>query len=737
MREINSRFSEWASVIGGSLLIILVPFGWWQKDPYGLIKWTLIGMVALVIFATWLASSLLLGRFHIRRNSTNLPLLVLLGWASLSFWISPHRYYFWNRFYEILCLVLIYFALVSNLAEKRAKLFLVASSLIGLFFISVLGITQYAGLLKIDSPWGTGLGKRIYATMLNPNFLAAYIVSLLPMALAFLTFSCRLRWTFIILVVVVLSAFLCLLFTVSWGGWFGCLLSIVVLVFFTMRRAKRHARTKRLIVILAAFILITASFLYINRGTVVSDYSGMKFRLLYWRASIAMIMEKPFIGSGLNSFEPNVSRYLTEIIATDYRDGIPNDEGVVTVYEGKYAHNEYIAVWLEMGFIGLAFFIWFILRFFYQGLRNLKEDGDPTELAINLGALCGVVAMLLQSVFSYPLRLPATSVSLAILLAFIGSGSATGVRTYRFNPVTAVKYLLVVIVIGCTLYLLPRLTYPLIGEKLYVEARLASAVGKWVLVREKCLAALNYSVTEPKIFDLLGETNERLGLTNEAVRAFQSKLELKPYNSYAYLKLGILYNRLGMEDRAIYCFKKAIELERHDSTEARLLLAEIVSRDGSWDDAMPLLKSGLSRHRRDWKLRNLIGIAYTANGEWDKASDEFLLAIDFGGGAVPKYNLRLLKYSEGKGSIKGGFLGPAQYDWINKRLNDGRLALKRGNLERGRVEFEEVLRVYPNYVPAISNLGIYHLKKNQMENALKLWERAKSIDREYRLDIPL
>ncbi|MEI6634001.1 MAG: O-antigen ligase family protein [Chlamydiota bacterium] len=700
------RISAWAVVIGVSALFVLVPLAWWPKDPYGLIKWVLVGAVAIVASSLRLAAFFSSGEASFRRNAINLPLALLLLWSCLSLWIGPDRYYVRGRLYELLLLALLYAAIVSSADSPARRLFLAAGALAGLSAICLLGIGHYAGLFSVQSPWGTGLGTRVYATMLNPNYLADFIVGLFPMALALFVWHAPGGRSRALLGAVAAVSFLCLLFTVSWGGWFGWSISVGVCVSLARGRCRLHAATRPLAALLALLFAALGVFLFANRHTVAADYTGMKTRSLYWRASWAMIREKPFVGHGLNSFQPYIPDHLTKIIAANFPDGVP--EGGVTVYEGNFAHNEVLGTWIETGLIGLALLVVLLVRFFAQAARNLACGAGPRETALNVGAVCGVAAMLGQGMVSYPFRVPASTVSFALLLAFVGSGTAS--RSCRVSCAAVpppVRALLALIALAAGLALLPLAARPLRGEVPYVEARYASYAGAWERVRARCREAFTYSVTEPEAYDLLGEAEERCGSTPGAIAAYQRKLELKPFDAHARTKLGILYDRLGMERESERHLRAAVALERHDSAEARVRLAESLARRGRDEEALRLLREGVRRHGSDWMLRNGLGIACAARGDRGGAEREFSAARARGGGEAAAYNLRLATGPRPPGTLpaRESFIGLAGRDWIAERLRRGREARARGDMDRAREEFRAVQTRYPDFPAAASALG--------------------------------
>lgn len=731
---VPSRIASWCAIACVSGLLIAVPLGWWPKDLYGLVKWVMVDMAVIACVAVFIAASLIEGRFTFRRNALNLPLALLIAWSSLSLAVGPHRYYVTKRLHEMLLLAVIYVLLGGAVSTRARKIALAVSALAGLAVISMLGIAHYFGYFPVDSPWGGGLGKRVYATMLNPNFLADFIISLFPLALACFVFVARGRVVSALLAAVMIASFLCLLFTVSWGGMLGWAVSVLLLIAFARGKCRRYAGKRRLFAMLAVLLTIVLLFICLNRATVAADYSGMKYRILYWRASLRMIAERPFTGFGLNSFQPLIPRYLTGVIMSDMKAGVPGRAGYVTVYEGVYAHNEYLALAIELGVVGLLLFVWLVWRLYRQAVRNLRSEGDATEAALQAAAMCGVAALLAQSIVNYPLRVPASAVSFAVLMAFVGSGCAT--RTARMGCTgipTSLRWVLAIVALAGGAALIPLAARPLIGERLYVEGRYASYRGDWPVVRDRCRAALRYSITEPELFDLLGETEERLGNLAGAIWAFLRKLELKPYDVYADLKLGTLYERLGMERAAAAYFAQALAHERHDSAEGRERLAELMVRRGRREEARALLEAGLPVHGSEWMLRNSLGIAHAAGGDRDAAMQEFAMALASGGGETAAYNLRVTRMA--RGNVRAELIGSRQRDWISARVDAARAAMKRGMYGFAASQFQQVLDRYPGYIPALSGMAACYVRSGAMDRASEIWDQARAIDPGYRIEL--
>ena len=64
-----------------------------------------------------------------------------------------------------------------------------------------------------------------------------------------------------------------------------------------------------------------------------------------------------------------------------------------------YAHNCYLQMAAETGFIGLACFLWMLFVLLWQSLTYCKQIKDPWLLTFLQGALSGLFGFLVQSFF--------------------------------------------------------------------------------------------------------------------------------------------------------------------------------------------------------------------------------------------------------------------------------------------------------------------------------------------------
>lgn len=123
------------------------------------------------------------------------------------------------------------------------------------------------------------------------------------------------------------------------------------------------------------------------------------------------------VGAGMGSFDPV------------YRSVETLDELDATYF--NQAHNEYLEIWLEAGWLGvvavLAFLVWF-------GRRSWAawRAGSGSEADMARAASAGILVVLVHSVAEFPLRTVALTAILALLCAILErSGRAADTRDSR------------------------------------------------------------------------------------------------------------------------------------------------------------------------------------------------------------------------------------------------------------------------------------------------------------------
>jgi O-antigen ligase len=129
-------------------------------------------------------------------------------------------------------------------------------------------------------------------------------------------------------------------------------------------------------------------------------------RLDYWRDTLVIVKDHPF-GIGLATFRQVFPIYNVSTLA----DATP-----------YYAHNDYLQLLVETGWIGFAalvggFYIFLVKSF--RKVRQMRLQADPLGFFLAVGALSGLVSIAFHSFFDFNLQMPANCVYFVMLMGIV------------------------------------------------------------------------------------------------------------------------------------------------------------------------------------------------------------------------------------------------------------------------------------------------------------------------------
>lgn len=251
---------------------------------------------------------------------------------------------------------ILFAGIIINLTAVMAKKLLVAI-VIAAAAVSLWGIPSHFGwdpscLVMNGNPTTEGCWQkefkpqlRIFSTLGQPNWLASYLVLIVPIALALAISSAKTgtRIIFLSALFLILTAFL---FTGSRAGAIG--LGVAILVFILLlgiNAIKRNIKT--IGPILAGFLVLTAVF---GIGLFLRIDDTFKIRLVVWRGAIEVTKHWPLLGSGPETFA--YAYYL-------YRPLEANQTAEWNFFYNK-AHNEFLNYLATTGILGLGLYLVFL-----------------------------------------------------------------------------------------------------------------------------------------------------------------------------------------------------------------------------------------------------------------------------------------------------------------------------------------------------------------------------------------
>jgi O-antigen ligase len=169
--------------------------------------------------------------------------------------------------------------------------------------------------------------------------------------------------------------------TFARGAWLGGAAGVLLFVVLLPRQALRSVtRVLASVLLVSVLALADSAGTLVQRAQSVSAPGAMSDRVAMWRASVAMLRDRPLLGNGLNTFGLMFPRYQ------------PREERI----SGQpFAHNIFLTLGAEGGLLGLAAFLAVLSIAAVMGLSWLR-GGDTAERIQAAGVLAAAGALMVH-----------------------------------------------------------------------------------------------------------------------------------------------------------------------------------------------------------------------------------------------------------------------------------------------------------------------------------------------------
>ncbi len=373
------------------LLILPLIFTSNNDELFEFPKMLVVYAGALLCLGCWAIQSIQEKKVKIPRTPFDIPILIFVASQILStvFSIDPHTslYGYYSRFngglLSVFSYVILFYTAVSLITKENLSVYI--RSLVGGGVLAALyAFPEHFGhspsCLLITgsfgaSCWVQDVQTRIFGTLGQPNWLAAYMVVLLPFVSAKIS---QIRWSIERFYTNLLwpMAFLLfssvLLFTKSRSGILavGIACTIQVILFFLFAPKNTNKAKLSLFVPLLTFALLTlvisnplrdkvSGFLHVNLATQSEtkavggtqlETGGSEsgdIRRVVWTGAIKVWQRYPILGSGVETF------------AYSYYKDRPKEHNLLSEWDYLYnkAHNEFLNYLATTGLVGLVSYV--------------------------------------------------------------------------------------------------------------------------------------------------------------------------------------------------------------------------------------------------------------------------------------------------------------------------------------------------------------------------------------------
>lgn len=390
-------------VLGLAALTFVVPFGP-SGDAGQSLPLTPTDLLVLLVLGASLLAWLTRRQLGPRLTGAFWPGVAFIGVSLLSASAAPD---FLVSVKEILRWVELLAMLVVAAtfgASARARFLISAALLAALSAESLLGWAQFF-LRRGPDSFRIGPFLRAYGTFAQPNPFGGYLAMTLPIAIA-LAFWRR-PWVGrpggLALLALAATGIggVALLMSLSRGAWMGVVVGLLALCWLQLRRGG-----SLILGILAAGLgLVALDFLQVippaiaGRLAQIVDYVGLfdasrvvpnaqnwaiVERMAHWQAAWNMYLSHPLLGVGPGHY------------ALAYPDFRVND---LWIYPLGHAHNVYLNVMGELGFLGIATYLIQLIGWGLVILAGHRRATTPLDRALAAGIFASFVAVAIHNIF--------------------------------------------------------------------------------------------------------------------------------------------------------------------------------------------------------------------------------------------------------------------------------------------------------------------------------------------------
>ena len=317
--------------------------------------------------------------------------------------IDPHTSFFgyYSRLngglLSLICYLLLY-SILSVYLDSDFKNKIINFSLFSAFLVSIYAIAEHFGIDK--NLWVQDVQSRVFSTLGQPNWLAAYLCIIIPFAIFKFFESLKIHidksnklygrimirpYFYLILTSIF---YISLLFTKSKSGIIACLISLIIyFTFYFFQNLKNKSSFKKISIFALTFVLLTLTisnpikdYLFpqkqISSSTINDQTSKIlitssgDIRKIVWTGAIDLWKKFPIFGTGVETFA--YSYYWTR----------PVEHNLTSEWDFLYnkAHNEYINYLATTGAVGFLTYCFFIIIVLIRCLKEIKSE--PLNLVI-------------------------------------------------------------------------------------------------------------------------------------------------------------------------------------------------------------------------------------------------------------------------------------------------------------------------------------------------------------------
>lgn len=595
-------------------------------------------LFTVLIVGLWLSKMVVKREIIFRRTILDIPLLVFLLSQVLSTLTSidtrSSMLGYYSRFHgglaSSITYSLLYWAYVANMnRNKTMKTFYIIFS--SAFLVSLYGILQHFGVDK--DIWVQDVQTRIFSSLGQPNWLAAWLVGLIPITWALTLKSGIRNKKFLLYTSLSALFFLTLLYTKSRSGLLGFAIAAVVFwpsvfMFIKKRKASLTTTLIKFLILNSLFIILvlivgspwTPSISkFVNKSKnlqpsnlqpdaqkpqgptlAVGGSESGEIRKIVWTGAVDVWKNYPILGSGLETF------------AFAYYNFRPLEHNLVSEWDYLYnkAHNEYLNIAATTGTLGLLSYFILVVAIVFQILKELRitnyelrNKGHNSYFLIPASLLAGFASILVTNFFGFSVVPVGLQFFLYPAMAITLAQHRTKKIEHRKIDISTTQKAVIVFVVCAMFYALFLIGRYWYADFVYAKGKLENDSANFIEGKKLLIKAVNLSESEAIFWDELSQSSIGIAL------ALYEKEDQKRAQEFADFAIA-------ESEKAIQLSPANVNLKRN---RAILFIKLSAINPNYLINARDTLLSATAQAPTDAKLFYNLGLVYIRTGEIDKA----------------------------------------------------------------------------------------------------------------------
>lgn len=700
-----SQFTQVLIFIVLHFILLVVPlyFRFVTEEIFEFNKLVLMYCASITLITTWIIRMLVQKNVGWKNSPIHFAVALFLlsqflaTVFSLDIRTSLYGYYgrFHGGLFSLITYATLYIVVVHVVARKHLTTFLhtamLSASLVSMFAIlehfgySLSCFILSDGTAFDTACWVQDVQARVFASFGQPNWLAAYLITLLPVSVVVATQlekNTYLKTAYIINSTLMTAA---LLFTGSRSGFLGFLISaawLVAGICYKHFRQKTSILRKGTVATLLTLVISLGGVIALfgspfspplfshkvattpsitaqsnapapDRLTIGGTESG-EIRKIVWQGAFEIWRRYPLFGSGVETFA--YSYYLDR----------PVSHNIVSEWDYLYnkAHNEFLNVLATTGATGLISYCILLGYVLFRAINFMRRKAVTSAVEnaqlLTLGITAGIIAQTVSNFFGFSTVMVTTLLyfyfaCLVILDSFDNSSknqlvpssiSSSTTESASNGHVSKFRITAIILVALCGLFGVLAVYRYWLADVAYARAVALEKSGDVIESFDQLQVALSIQPNEPLYYDELSNilatiaielarensATEAAEITKSAITASDIALALNPHHLNFYKSRSRVFITLSqLNPEYLQNASEALDVAISKApTDAKLYYnrAKIEQSIGKTDRALLLLQKAVELKPNYIDARFELGKMYQDSGNIEGARLEYLFILE-------------------------------------------------------------------------------------------------------------